>query len=126
MLTIMTAEARRAAKQQLLADLQDGYAVQETQARASLPWHPTTMYRLRQRLQADSALVLEDGWHGHLVQLRGVADVGSPIRRVLFSSLRLVRRQCEVADDVRAGRSGLCRETWKDREGRTGARLLFR
>lgn len=71
MLTIMTAEARHAAKRQLLADLQDGYSVPETQARASLPWHPTTIYRLRQRLQADPALALEDGRHGHPVKLRG-------------------------------------------------------
>lgn len=71
MLTIITAEARRAAKQQLLADLQDGYSVQETQTRASLPWHPATIYRLRQRLQADPELTLEDGRHGHPVKLRG-------------------------------------------------------
>lgn len=61
MLTIITAEARRAAKQQLLADLQDGYSVQETQARAVIPCHPATIYRLRQRLQADPELTLEDG-----------------------------------------------------------------
>ena len=71
MLTIMTAEARRAAKQQLLADLQDGYSVQETRARASLPWHPVTIYRLQQRLRANPALALEDGRHGHPVKLRG-------------------------------------------------------
>jgi hypothetical protein len=71
MLTIMTTEARRAAKQQLLADLQDGYSVPETRARASLPWHPATIYRLRQRLQADPALALADGRHGHPVKLRG-------------------------------------------------------
>ena len=71
MLTIMTTEARRTAKQQLLADLQDGYSVPETRARASLPWHPATIYRLRQRLQADPALALADGRHGHPVKLRG-------------------------------------------------------
>lgn len=71
MLTIMTAEARRAAKQQLLADLQNGYSVQETWARANIPWHPATIYRLRQRLQADPALALEDGRHGHPAKLRG-------------------------------------------------------
>jgi hypothetical protein len=37
MLTNMTAEARRAAKQHLLADLQDGYSVPETRVRASPP-----------------------------------------------------------------------------------------
>jgi len=71
MLTIITAEARRAAKQQLLVDLQDGYSVQETRARANIPWHPATIYRLRQRLQADPALALADGRHGHPVKLRG-------------------------------------------------------
>ena len=71
MLTIITAEARRAAKQRLLADLQDGYSVPETQARASIPWHPATIYRLRQRLQADPAFALADGRHGHPVKLRG-------------------------------------------------------
>jgi transposase len=71
MLTIMTAQERRAAKQQLLADLEEGYSVPETRARASLPWHPATIYRLRQRLQADPVTALDDGRHGHPVKLRG-------------------------------------------------------
>ena len=71
MLTTVPPAQRRAAKQQLLADLQDGYSVQETQARAVIPCHPATIYRLRQRLQADPVTALEDGRHGHPVKLRG-------------------------------------------------------
>ena len=71
MLTMVTPAQRRAAKQQLLADLQNGYSVQETQARAVIPCHPTTIYRLRQRLQADPLTALDDGRHGHQLKLRG-------------------------------------------------------
>jgi transposase len=71
MLTTVTPAQRRAAKQQLLADLQNGYSVQETQARASIPCHPATIYRLRQHLQTDPVTALEDGRHGHPVKLRG-------------------------------------------------------
>lgn len=71
MLTTVTPAQRRAAKQHLLADLQNGYSVQETQARAVIPCHPATIYRLRQRFRADPVTVLEDGRHGHPVKLRG-------------------------------------------------------
>ena len=35
---------RRAAKQQLLVDLQDGQSAQETQARSAIPWHQATIH----------------------------------------------------------------------------------
>jgi transposase len=69
--TMVTPAQRRAAKQHLLADLQEGCSVQETQARAIIPCHPATIYRLRQRLQADPATALDDGRHGHPIKLRG-------------------------------------------------------
>lgn len=69
--TVTTTAQRRAAKQQLLSDLQEGYTVQETQDRALIPWHQVTIYRLRKRLQADSLTALEDGRHGHPSKLRG-------------------------------------------------------
>jgi len=68
--TVTTPAQRRAAKQQLLADLQRGCSVQETQARAVIPWHQATIYRLRQRLQADPVTALDDGRHGHPIKLR--------------------------------------------------------
>ena len=71
MLTILTPAQRRAAKHQLLTDLQEGYTVQEVQTRAVIPWHQVTIYRLRKRLQADPLSALEDGRHGHPVKLRG-------------------------------------------------------
>jgi transposase len=71
MLTTVTPAQRRAAKQQLLADLRNGYSVQETQARAVIPCHPATIYRLSQRLQTDPATALDDGRHGHPLKLRG-------------------------------------------------------
>ena len=71
MQTTVTLAQRRAAKQQLLADLQEGFSVQETQARALIPCHQATIYRLRQRLQADPAMALDDGRHGHPIKLRG-------------------------------------------------------
>jgi transposase len=69
--TTVTLAQRRAAKQQLLTDLQEGYSVQETQTRAVIPWHQATIYRLRQRLQADPVTALDDGRHGHPIKLRG-------------------------------------------------------
>lgn len=71
MLTTVTPAQRRAAKRQLLADLQDGHSVQEVQTRAVIPWHQATIYRLRQRLQADLVTALDDGRHGHPIKLRG-------------------------------------------------------
>lgn len=69
--TVKTPAQRRAAKHQILADLQEGYSVQETHRRA--PLHPTTIYRLRQRLQVDPLTALLDGRHGHPIKLRGDA-----------------------------------------------------
>jgi hypothetical protein len=71
MLTTVTPAQRRAAKHQLLADLQEGYSVQEKQTRALIPWHQATIYRLRQRFQADSLTAMVDGRHGHPIKLRG-------------------------------------------------------
>jgi transposase len=72
MLTKVTTPAqRRAAKHQILADLQEGYSVQEAHHRAALPLHSVTIYRLRQRLQADPLTALDDGRHGHPIKLRG-------------------------------------------------------
>jgi len=71
MLTTVTQASRRAAKQQLLVDLQNVYSVQETQARALISCHPATIYRLRKRLQADPVTALDDGRHGHPIKLRG-------------------------------------------------------
>jgi transposase len=68
-----TLAQRRAAKQHLLADLQEGYSVQQTQTRAVIPCHQATIYRLRQRLQANPATALDDGRHGHPIKLRGEA-----------------------------------------------------
>jgi transposase len=69
--TIITLAQRRAAKQRLLADLQEGFSVQETHSRSVIPWHPATIYRLRKRLQADPFTALDDGRHGHPIKLRG-------------------------------------------------------
>jgi transposase len=69
--TIVPLAQQRAAKQQLLADLQEGFSVQETQARSVISWHPATIYRLRKRLQADPVTALDDGRHGHPIKLRG-------------------------------------------------------
>jgi transposase len=71
--TVTTTAQRRAAKQQLLADLQEGYTVQATHARALIPWNQVTIYRLQKRLQADPLTALEDGRHGHPFKLRGEA-----------------------------------------------------
>ena len=71
MLTTVTPAQRRAAKQQLLADLQNGYSVQETQSKAVIPCHAATIYRLRQRLQTNPLTALDDGRHGHPIKLRG-------------------------------------------------------
>jgi transposase len=69
----VTLAQRRAARQHLLADLQEGHSVQQTQTRADIPCHQATIYRLRQRFQADPATALDDGRHGHPIKLRGEA-----------------------------------------------------
>jgi transposase len=70
MLTTVTTAQRCAVKQQLLADLLEGFSVQETHARSAISWHPATIYRLRKRLQADPVTALDDGRHGHPIKLR--------------------------------------------------------
>jgi transposase len=70
---VTTPVQRHAAKQQILADLQAGYLVPETHQRAPLPFHLTTIYRLRQRLQTDPLTAGRDGRHGHPIKLRGEA-----------------------------------------------------
>jgi transposase len=70
MLTI-TPDQRLAAKEHLLADLQQGCSVPEAHRRMPIPLHRTTLYRFRQRVQADPVAALEDGRHGHPVKLRG-------------------------------------------------------
>ena len=67
----ITPDQRRAAKEHLLADLQRGCSVPEAHRRTSLPLHRTTIYRFRQRVQADPVAALADGRHGHPVKLRG-------------------------------------------------------
>lgn len=69
--TMVLLAQRRAAKQQLLADLQEGFSVQEARARSVIPWHPATIYRLRKRLQVDPVTALDDGRHGHPIKLCG-------------------------------------------------------
>jgi transposase len=66
----ITLDQRRAAKEHLLADLQRGCSVPEAHRRTTIPLHRTTIYRFRQRVQADPAVALADGRHGHPVKLR--------------------------------------------------------
>jgi transposase len=67
----ITSNQRRAAKESLLADLQQGYSVPEASTRAAIPLHRTTIYRFRRRVQANPVTALEDGRHGHPIKLRG-------------------------------------------------------
>lgn len=67
----ITPDQRRTAKEHLLTDLQQGCSVPEAHQRMTIPLHRTTLYRFRQRAQADPVAALEDGRHGHPVKLRG-------------------------------------------------------
>ena len=67
----ITSAQRRAAKEALLADLQGGYSVPDAHTRMTIPWHRTTLYRFRRRVQSDPVAALEDGRHGHPIKLRG-------------------------------------------------------
>jgi transposase len=67
----VTPDQRRAAKQQILAALQQGHSVSEARTSSPLPMHLVTVYRFRRRVQADPVAALEDGRHGHPVKLRG-------------------------------------------------------
>ena len=67
----ITPTQRRAAKEHLLADLQRGCSVPEAHCRMPIPLHRTTIYRFRQRVQADPVAALADGRHGHPIKLRG-------------------------------------------------------
>lgn len=67
----ITPAQRRAAKEDLLADLQRGCSVPEAHRRTTIPLHRTTIYRFRRRVQADPVAALADGRHGHPVKLRG-------------------------------------------------------
>lgn len=78
----MDREARRAAKAQMIAQMQAGLSWQEAATRAGVQTSRTAAYRLLQRVRTEGAAALEDQRHGHPVKLR------EPVREWLAAFCR--------------------------------------
>ncbi len=66
----MDQEARRAAKAQMIAQMQAGLSWQEAATRAGVQTSRTAAYRLLQRVRTEGAAALDDQRHGHPTKLR--------------------------------------------------------
>lgn len=81
----MDREARRAAKAQMIAQMQAGLSWQEAATTAGVQTSRTAAYRLLQRVRSEGAAALEDQRHGHPVKLR------EPVREWLAATVALPR-----------------------------------
>ena len=71
MLTNVTPEQRRRAKQEIVKAVRQGVSASVARERSEVPMHRTTVYRLLKRVQSDEIGAFVDGRHGHAVKLRG-------------------------------------------------------
>src|SRR5436305_10793899 len=67
----MGKEQHRAMKAQLVACMQEGHSWQKAVAQTGIQISRSVAYRLRQKVQKEGEVALEDGRHGHTVKLRG-------------------------------------------------------
>ena len=67
---IINTDEQQTAKQQVLAAFERGCSVQDLLRTNAVPLHRATVYRLRQRFEADPKTALSDERHGHASKLR--------------------------------------------------------
>ena len=64
-------EQRRAAKREIIRQIEQGASAQEARLHSPVPMHRATVYRLLKRVQSEGEKAYVDGRHGHPVKLRG-------------------------------------------------------
>jgi transposase len=69
----MGKEQHRVLKSQLVACMQEGHSWRKAVAQTGIQISRSVAYRLRQKVQKEGEVAIEDGRHGHPVKLRGEA-----------------------------------------------------
>jgi hypothetical protein len=64
-------EQRRAAKRQMIEQIEQGASVQQAMSQSVVPMHCATVYRLLRRVQFEGEASFTDGRQGHPIKLRG-------------------------------------------------------
>jgi transposase len=64
-------EQRRAAKREIVRQIEQGASAQEARLHSAVPMHRATVYRLLKRVQSEGEKAFVDGRYGHPVKLRG-------------------------------------------------------
>ncbi len=71
MQTLVTPQQRKAAKHEIVQQVEQGATASVARVGCAVPMHRTTIYRLLKRVQSEGEKALTDGRHGHPVKLRG-------------------------------------------------------
>jgi len=64
-------EQRRAAKRQMIEQIEQGAPVQQARYHSEVRMHRATVYRLLKRVRTEGEAAYTDGRHGHPIKLRG-------------------------------------------------------
>jgi len=64
-------EQRRAAKREIVRQIEQGASAKVARLHSAVPMHRATVYRLLKRVQSEGEKAFVDGRHGHPVKLRG-------------------------------------------------------
>jgi len=68
---VVSPEQRRAAKRQMMEQIEQGASVQQARSHSAVSMHRATVYRLLKRVRAEGESAFTDGRHGHPIKLRG-------------------------------------------------------
>ena len=66
-----TPEQRRAARREMVKQIEQGITAQQARVHSAVSIHRTTVYRLLKRVQREGASAFTDGRRGHPIKLRG-------------------------------------------------------
>ncbi len=86
----MDREALRAAKAQMVAQMQAGQSWREAATNAGLQTSRATAYRLLHRVRTEGAVTLDDQRHGHPAKMR------QPVRDWLITFCRAARHRQDI------------------------------
>src|SRR6266702_2846861 len=67
----VTPEQRKAARREIVRQVEQGATASVARICSAVPMHRTTVYRLLKRVQSDEEKAFVDGRHGHAMKLRG-------------------------------------------------------
>jgi transposase len=71
MSSTVSPEQRRAAKRQMIEQIEQGASVQQARHHSEVRMHRATVYRLLKRVRTEGEAAYTDGRHGHPIKLRG-------------------------------------------------------